>query len=152
MKTDDLKKQQWKAWQQRLDLALKNLPEKTAPTHLLPNVMAKIRTTEAEKAFNRPYLSRLSRLRMSAAILALSMMAYLSFVGERIYENDIIPAFELAGRVCRTVLGSLADIPAAFAIGDETLRFLVPVLICLMLTMYLTCIGVGTFIYRTVRR
>jgi hypothetical protein len=154
MKTDDLERQQWNTWEQHLDHALKNLQEKTAPSDLLPNVMTAIQAREAGKGFRQPFAFRPLWLRVTAAILALSFIATLFFLAGKVYEEDIDPAFRIINSACRTVLGSLADILTAFpfGIGDDILRFLFPVLICLMLTMYLTCIGVGTFIYRTVRR
>lgn len=154
MKIDNDKDQRWNSWQEHLDRALKNLPEKTAPSNLIPNVMAEIRTGETGISLIRPFPYGHSELRFSAVILALSLAAYLSFIGGRIYENAVAPALRFASSICRTVLGSLADIlgEIPFGIGDEVPRFLFPVLICVMLAMYLTCIGVGTFIYRTVRR
>lgn len=154
MKTDDIKKQHWDNWQQQLDRALKHLPEKPAPANLLPNVIAEIQTRETRRGVGQPFYFRHPWLRVSAALLALSLMTALFFAAGRVYENDIIPAFRLVDSACRTVLGSLTDVLAAFSfgIGEETLRFLFPVLICVMLAMYLTCIGVGTFLYRTVRR
>ena len=154
MKTDDIKKQHWDRWQRNLDHALKHLPEKAAPANLLPNVIAEIQARETRNVFGQPFAFRQPWLRVSAAVLALSLMTAIFFAAGRVYENEIIPAFRLFDSACRTVLGSLVDVLAAFSfgIGEETLRFLFPVLICVMLAMYLTCIGVGTFIYRTVRR
>lgn len=154
MKTEDYRDRRWNSWEEQLDRALKNLPEMTAPTNLTANVMAAIKKRETEKSPNLPFPFGHSWLRVTAVVLAFSLAAYLFFIGQRIYENAIRPAFTLAGSVCRTVIGSFADIPAQIplAIGDGALPFLLPILICLMLAMYLTCIGVGTFIYRTVRR
>lgn len=154
MKTNDHKTQQWDSWQADLDRALKNLPEKTAPSNLLPNVMAEIRKREVGKGFRHSFHFGYSWLRASVAVFALSLITYLSFIGGRVYDNHIAPAVNLAGGTFRTLLGSLADLLSEipFAAGDEVLRFLIPGLIFVMLAMYLACIGVGTFIYRTVRR
>ena len=64
------------------------------------------------------------------------------------------PALSRSADICRTVLGSMAEAFTGiqFSFDGDTYRIIFCAVSLLMLGTYLTCIGVGTFIYRTVRR
>ena len=148
------REQTLEGWNQKLDIALKNLPERSAPADLLPQVMAKI---QAQRDGNKPWL--LWRhwplwLRISSAALVLTFVILLSLVGIRLYESSVIPAFTLVVHTCKTVFDTIAGIfiDNRTGIGRTVFQYILPAVSFLLLGMYLTFIGLGTFLYRTVRR
>lgn len=140
-------------WNERLDTALKNLPEQCAPPDLLPQVMAKIRTRREEKELKRPWWQWPLWLRAATGVPALALTVYLCLTGIRLYETVIIPAYGFSRRISMTLLESLTVILGGrSSIGSEALPYVLPLACILLFGMYLTCIGAGTFLYRTVRR
>lgn len=141
-------------WEETLSRALQNLPERKAPPNLLPQVMARVRAHAAEKESGKSWLQRPLWLRVTASVLLSAPMLWFFFLGNRFYETDLSPALNRSAAISRTVLGALAS-----ALGGT--HIVIDADIChtillagslILISMYLTCIGVGSFIYRTVRR
>lgn len=141
-------------WNERLDTALKNLPEQSAPPDLLPRVMAKIQATKKEKRLRHPWWQWPLWLRATSAVASLALAGYFCLAGIRVYETSIIPVYRFSGRIATTLLESLKVVLGGNrpGIGSEALPYILPVACILLFGMYLTCIGAGTFLYRTIRR
>jgi hypothetical protein len=141
-------------WNERLDTALKNLPEQSAPSDLLPRVMTKVRARREEKGLRHPWVQWPLWLRATTAVPVLALTAYLCLTGLRVYETIIIPAYRFSSRTSMTLIESLTVVLGGTrsGIGSEVLHYVLPLACILLFGMYLTCIGAGTFLYRTVRR
>jgi len=154
MKRDQYQQSSLENWDKALNHALKNLPERPAPADLLPQVMARINEGAVEKQNQRLWRLWPLWLRVTVSASSVALMVWLSLLGTRFYEAGLSPALSRIADICRTVFvslaGSLGGIP--FVIDGEVFRILLMIATLYFLGMYLTCIGVGTFIYRTVRR
>jgi hypothetical protein len=141
-------------WNRRLDLALKNLPERPAPADLFPQVMAKVQARKEEKQEKRPWRAWPQWLRVTTAALALLLMGYLSVLGFQLYETRVIPVFSQIAQAFLTTCASLSGICSELreTLGSKALHYVLLTVSLLLFGMYLTCLGLGTFIYRTVRR
>ena len=154
MKRDQYQQQQLENWDKALDRALKNLPEQPAPAGLIPFVISQLNARIEEKWYQRLWWRWPLWLRATSSILSLSLTVWLLLLGSRYYETSMIPALDRGINVCKTVFSSVASalggIPCGF--DSEVCRIVFLAAGLLLLVMYLTCIGVGTIIYRTVRR
>jgi len=79
---------------------------------------------------------------------------WFTVLGSRFYDARMSPALDRGADICRTVFISFASALGGIQIGFdiEACRFILLAVSLLLLGMYVTCIGVGTIIYRTVRR
>ena len=154
MKRDRYPHQQLENWDKALDRALKNLPEQTAPVDLIGHVMSQVNARIEEKWYQRLWWRWPLWLRATSSILLLALTVWLPSLGSQYYETNMFPALDRGINVCLMVLGSfknaLGGIP--FGFDGEVCRIVFLTASLLLLVMYLTCIGVGTIIYRTVRR
>jgi hypothetical protein len=145
-------------WEAALGRALKNLPERPAPAALLPSVMAQIRAREAAQlAPDRSWWRWPLWLRVASAVAFIALMALLVCLGGHFWENSLLPLLQHWSATAQTVLASLGS--AAEAIfrtgsgsGQAMLRWVFVGFSLILLATYFTCIGLGTFIYRTVRK
>jgi hypothetical protein len=135
-------------WNTALDRALKNLPERPAPASLLPLVMAQVQERAAEKWHWR------SSAFWLGALSGTLLLALVSWLGSRFYETSINPVLYQGVGACRTVFNALAGslIGGSLNVSNETFRFTLIAAGLLLLAMYVTCVGVGSFVYRVVRR
>jgi hypothetical protein len=131
-----------------LSRALKNLPDRMAPAALLPLVMTQARTN---KKWHLPL--RLHLTFWSGALL-LALVAGLSWFFGRFYEANVNPVFDHVVVACRTVFSVLvgALLRSTFGFSAESSRLILPGLCILLSAMYITCVGLGSFVYRVVRR
>jgi len=84
----------------------------------------------------------------------LALVAWLLWLGDKFYEAKINPALDYCLGICRTVFSALAGslIGSNLGFGTEDYRFTLFAAGLLLLAMYITCVGVGSFVYRVVRR
>ncbi len=154
MKKDRNQPQSSGNWDNALDRALKNLPEKPAPATLIPLVMSRIKAPIEGRWHRRLWWQWPFWLRATSGVLLPALIVGLLSLWSRYYETEMSPAVDRGINVCQTVFYSLASalggIP--FQFDGEFCRIVFLTASLLLLGMYLTCIGVGTFIYRTVRR
>jgi hypothetical protein len=154
MKRDSYQNQPSENWDKALDRALKNLPERPAPADLVSQVMSKVNTNTTMKLSRHLWWRWPLWLRLPAGILLPALIVWLSLLGTRFYETRMSPALSRSVDICRTVFESMTEAFTGIQFGfdGDTYRIIFFAVSLLMLGMYLTCIGVGTFIYRTVRR
>jgi hypothetical protein len=138
-------------WDAALGRALKNLPERQAPATLLPRVMAQAQSRAAEIGHQRLWRRWTFWACATASALLLVLGAWL---GGQFYENKISPVLVSSVDICRTVFHALAGslIGKSFVLGDEVYHWALIAGGLLLMAMYITCIGVGSFVYRVVRR
>jgi hypothetical protein len=145
-------------WEAALGRALKNLPERQAPSALLPSVMAQIQAREALQCPpDRSWWRWPLWLRVASAAGFIALLALLFLLGGHFWENSVIPLLHHWTAAAQAVLTSLASAAeAVFRTGAGTgralLRWIFVFFSLLLLASYFTCIGVGTFIYRTIRK
>jgi hypothetical protein len=141
-------------WDAVLQRALKNLPERPAPVTLMPRVMAQVQVRAAEKLHQRLWRRRMFWVRATASAMLLATAASLSWLGGKLYETNISPVLDCCVAICRTVFGALAGslIGNSFSFSTEAYHFTLIAAGLLLLAMYVTCVGVGSFVYRVVRR
>jgi hypothetical protein len=141
-------------WDAALERALKSLAERQAPATLLPRVMAQVHVRTAEKWDPQPWRRWTFWAWTTTSMLMISLAAWLLWLGGKFYEAKISPALDYGLGICRTVLGALAGslIGSNFGVGSETYHFTLLAAALLLLAMYVTCVGVGSFVYRVVRR
>jgi len=141
-------------WNKQLDLALKNLPERFAPADFMLQVMAKIQSQDAKKLKKQSWRQYPLWLRIASTSSVAVLIVLLSVMGIRLYETNVIPALSLFVQLFKTVLSALAGVllENKTVFGIELFQYILPAISFLILGMYLTCIGAGTFLYRTVRR
>jgi hypothetical protein len=144
-------------WEASLGRALKNLPERQAPAALMTNVMARVRARAAERWYQRSWWQWPVWLRAAAAVLLLALLVLLPLLGGHFWETSASPLLSRWIGAAQTVLGALASVLDAvfrtkLGFGQEALRWVFVSASLLLLAMYLTCIGVGTVVYRTVRK
>jgi hypothetical protein len=133
-----------------LSRALKNLPERTAPAALLPRVML-----QAQERTDKKWHRRLSpRLTVWSGALLLALAGGLSWLCGRFYDANINPVLDHIAGACRTVFSVLVDslLRGSFGFSEESCRFILIAFSILLPAMYITCIGLGAFVYRVVRR
>jgi hypothetical protein len=154
MKEDRYQRQPSENWNETLDRDLKNLPERPAPADLAARVMSQVNAQVSEKRRRHLRLQLPLWLRTTAGVMLLAVIVWLSLIGARFYETRMSPALDRGADICRTVFGSFASALGGIPIGFnvEACRFIFLAVSLLLLGMYVTCIGVGTIIYRTVRR
>jgi hypothetical protein len=154
MKRDRYQHQQLENWDKALDQALKNLPEQPAPADLIPCVISQLNARIEEKWYQRLWWRWPLWLRATSSMLLLALAVWLPSLGSRYYETNMIPALDRSINVCKTVFSSVATALGGIPFGfdDEVCRIVFLTASLLLIVMYLTCIGVGTIIYRTVRR
>jgi hypothetical protein len=147
-------RQATKTWEETLSRALQSLPERPAPPDLLPQVMARVRAGAAGNESGKSWLQRALWLRVAASLLLSAPMLWVFFLGNRFYETDLSPALNRSAAISRTVLGAIASALGGthIVIDADVCRTILLAGGLILISMYLTCIGVGTFIYRTVRR
>ncbi len=154
MKKDRYQHQPSENWDKALERALKNLPERPAPAGLIPQVMSRVNARFEERWYQRVWWRWPLWLRATSTLLLLVLTVWLPSLGTRYFETKVSPALDHAIDFCWRVFGSFASalggIP--FSFDGEACRIVFLIAGLLLLGMYLTCIGVGTFIYRTVRR
>ena len=144
-------------WEAALSRALKQLPERPAPAALLPSVMAQIRTRESgQLAPDRSWWQWPLWLRVVSAVGFAVVLALLFQYSDACWQESVKPWLQQWSVAGQTVLTSLAGATEAIfrtrtGSGLEVLRWVVLGLSLVLLAMYFACIGVGTFIYRTVR-
>jgi hypothetical protein len=144
-------------WEAALGRALKNLPERPAPDTLMPNVMARIRARAAQPWYRQSWWHWPAALRVASATVACAVLALLPLAGGHFWETSASPLLNRWLDVAQTVQRALviaadAVFPASWSLGPETLRWLIVFAGLLLTAMYLTCIGIGTVVYRTVRK
>jgi hypothetical protein len=154
MKRDSYQNQPSEDWDKALDLALKNLPERPAPAGLVAQVMSRVNANATMKWSRHLWWRWPLWLRLPAGILLPALIVWLSVLGTRFYETSMSPALSRCVDICRTVFESMTEAFTGIQFGfdGDTYRIIFFAVSLFMLGMYLTCIGVGTFIYRTVRR
>jgi hypothetical protein len=137
-------------WDAEFRRALKNLPEKPAPSELLPRVMGQVRVRAAEKWHGRLRLW----ICAPASVLLISIAAWLSWLGGNFYEDSIIPLLDHFSRTCQTIFSALTAslMGNSFGLGAGAYHFALAGAGLLMLAMYATCVGIGSCVYRVVRR
>ncbi|HSW40334.1 MAG TPA: hypothetical protein VLL97_12675 [Acidobacteriota bacterium] len=129
-----------------LERALKSLPDQTAPPALLPRVM-NIACARASR--NRALWLQ---WRWLPATLAAVVAVALSRLGERFYETSLAPMLDRGIAIVSNILSALAR-PVIETVPYGEFNGFVPVAAVLLpVIMYLTCIGLGSFVYRAVRR
>jgi hypothetical protein len=144
-------------WEAALERALKNLPELEAPPTLMTNVMAQIRARAAQPWYRQTWWRWPMLLRVASAVAVLALLVLLPWFGGHCWETSVSPWLNRWHDVAQTVLGSLANAGEAMfhtwsGFGPGMLRWVLPFISLLLLAMYLACVGIGTFVYRTVRR
>lgn len=154
MMKDSHQNQPSENWDKALDRALKNLPERPAPADLVSQVMSHVNTNATVKWSRHLWWRWPLWLRLPVGILLPALIVWISLLGTRFYETRLSPALSRSADICRTVLGSMTEAFTGiqFSFDGDTYRIIFCAVSLLMLGTYLTCIGVGTFIYRTVRR
>jgi hypothetical protein len=144
-------------WEAALGRALKNLPERQAPAMLMTNVMAQVHARAAQSRQQRSWWQWPVALRVASAVLLFTLLALLSWLGGHFWETSASPLLNRWLGVTQTVLGSLAGTVDVVCrtkpgFGPEAIRWACVSASLLLLAMYFTCVGVGTFVYRTIRR
>lgn len=143
-------------WNETLSRALRSLPERPAPEALLPRVMEQVRARENARVSDTPYRLFWQRwpawLRVTASALLAVLAAWIYSFVIRFYETDVSSALDRGSAICQTVLCSFAQTLGGTWLGIDLCRIILPAAGLLMLGMYITCIGVGTVLYRAVRR
>jgi hypothetical protein len=141
-------------WDAVLGQALKNLPDRPAPSTLLPRVMAQVNARAAETGRRPLWDHRKFWTRASASVLLFMVAAWLSWLSCRFYETRVSPLLDHCYSICRTVfsasVGSL--VASKFGSGFEVYHLALMWAGLLMLVMYATCVCVGSLVYRVVRR
>lgn len=154
MKRDRFQNYQDECWNKVLDRALKDLPERQAPADLIAQVMSSLNTQTSRGWYK--YLCWQWPLwsRITAGVLLPVLVVWVFLLGTRFYETRIGPVLVRSSEICRIVLDSVTVALGGILGGlhGVTLHIIFLVISLVLLGMYLTCIGVGTFIYRTVRR
>ena len=139
-------------WDAALGRALKDLPERQAPSALLSQVMAQVNAHAVERSNQQVWRRRWTWATTCALLLAIAM--WFSWLGGKFYETNINPVLDRCIGICRTVfnalVGSLIGNNSGF--GCEVSHFTLLAVSLLLLAMYVTCVGVGSFVYRVVRR
>lgn len=144
-------------WEAVLDRAIKKLPERQAPASLMPVVMARIQSRSALPWHRLPWLQWPLALRAASAVAMGVLLAVLLGLAGQFWKADVSPWLDpwrhLAQTVCTAFAAALDSIlgvqPGA---GCGAVRLVLLVVGLLLFAMYLTCIGVGTVVYRTVRK
>jgi hypothetical protein len=136
---------------------LKNLPELRAPESLVPGVLAAVERRSSRPWYRCSWWQWPVTLRVASAIALFALLAWLPLVGGHLWETSLNPVLSRWFGVAQTIAGSLASsLIAVFRVksgfGPETLRLVFLSASLWLLVMYFTCVGVGTFVYRTVRR
>jgi hypothetical protein len=144
-------------WEAALDRALKKLPDRQAPAALMPAVMKQIRASAIEAQPPRSWWQWPLALRIASTAALITLLAGLVLFGGHFWENSASPLLNRSIEVGQTIMGSLANgMAAVFRVqpdfGTGTLRLAFVAVGLLLLAMYLTCIGIGTFVYKTVRK
>jgi len=141
-------------WNLTLDRALRNLPERSAPADLMPQVMAKIRSLKEEGEQTQSWWQWPLWFRIPACALTLVLIALGSFYMTQVYETRVGPGLERIFSACRSVLEAFINVLPDLGIGInlEIFQYSLLAIGLLSAAMYITCISVGTLIYRTVRR
>jgi hypothetical protein len=144
-------------WETALDRALKKLPECQAPAALMPAVMKQIRARAVEPQSQRSWWQWPLALRIASGVALTVLLAGLVLFGGHFWETSASPLLNRSIEVAQTITGSLAGgMAAVFRVqpdfGTGTLRLAFVAVGLLLLVMYLTCIGIGTFVYKTVRK
>ena len=144
-------------WEAALNRALKNLPERQAPTALMPNVMRQIHARTVASQSQGSWWKWPLALRVASGVALAVLLAGLAWGGGHFWEACASPFLNRSIEVAQTIMGSLAGGMAAifrvqpdFGAGMQRPIFLAAGL--LLLAMYLSCVGIGTFVYRTVRK
>jgi len=146
------------SWEAALSRALKHLPDRPAPVALLAAVMAQIRLREAlQFPPDHSWWRWPLWLRVASAVGLAALLTALALLGGHLWQNSVNPQLHQWTAAGQTVLTSLASaVEAIFRIqpgtGHTLLRWIVVSGSLLLLATYFTCVGLGTFIYRTVRR
>jgi hypothetical protein len=125
--------------------ALRSLPELKAPPVLLPRVM--------DMAYGRVGLKSgfWHRWRWLTGTAAAIMTAAIFWRVWQFYETSLVPIVEFMAGVCHTIVVALSG--PLIGIGpDGELNGIIFMAAGLLLIMYFTCIGLGTFVYRAIRR
>jgi hypothetical protein len=138
-------------WDAALGRALNNLPERQAPATLLPRIMAR---TQAHAAGNRRQRLWKRWTFWASATASALLLVTGSWLGSQFYENKISPMLAGSVDICRTVFHALAGslIGSNFGSGAEAYHFALMAGSLFLLIMYITCVGVGSCVYRVVRR
>jgi hypothetical protein len=136
-------------WNAALGRALKGLPERPAPSTLLPGIMVQVRARRTEKSYGRRFW-----ICAPAGGLLIAIAAWLSWLGGKFYEDSITPLLDHCFRTCQTILSALTGsfIGSNFVLGAGAYHFAVIGAGLLMLAMYATCVCIGSCLYRVVRR
>ena len=144
-------------WEAALNRALKNLPERQAPGTLMPNVMRQIHARAVAPQSQGSWWQWPLALRVASGVALAALLAGLAWGGGHFWEANASPLLNRSIEVAQTIMGSLAGGMAAifrvqpdFGAGMQRPIFLAAGL--LLLAMYLSCVGIGTFVYRTVRK
>jgi hypothetical protein len=141
-------------WDAVLGQALKNLPDRPAPSTLLPQVMAQVNARAVEKDRHPLWDHRKLWARTSASVLLFIMAVWVSWFGFRFYETQVSPLLDHCLGICRTVFSAFAGslLGSKFGSGIEAYHLALMGAGLLMLAMYATCVCVGSLVYRVVRR
>ena len=123
----------------------------------MTNVMAQIQTRTTEPRDRQSWWQWPLALRIASGVALAVLLAGLVLVGGHFWEAGASPLLNRWIEIGRTIMSSLANGMAAvlrvqpdIGAGVHHQVFLAAGL--LLLAMYLTCIGIGTFVYRTVRK
>jgi hypothetical protein len=144
-------------WEAALHRALKNLPERQAPAALMTKVMAQIQPPAAQPRYRGSWWQWPLALRAASGVTLIALLAVLVLGGGHFWETSASPLLNRWVEIGQTIMSSLASgMAAVFRVqpdfGSGTLRLAFVAASLLLLAMYLTCVGIGTFVYRTVRK
>ena len=134
-------------WEVALSRSLKKLPDRPAPPTLLPRVMEAVAARHHRPWCVRVWAQTSSRQQAAALVLA-SVVVLLPLM---YLASALLPKDWLAGaNACRTVAGALGAACSAFC--EDCVHIALAVAATLFVTLYLTCLGLGTAAYQLVRR
>ncbi len=139
-------------WDSALERALKDLPERQAPPALLSQIMEQVNEHAVERSHQQVWRRRWTWAATCALLLAIAI--WFSWLGGKFYETKINPVLDHCIGICRTIFSAIAGslIGNNIGFGYEASHFTLIAVSLLLLAMYATCVGVGSFVYRVVRR
>jgi hypothetical protein len=143
----------WEEWERLLDEELRQLPERPAPDSLIPRVMKAVEAKAAKPWWQKAWWLWPPRVQVLSILLVTSVLgAAIHFIPDLPTLATSSPAarrFADLLEYLKPVAEVLAAILNAFVLLLKQVgKWTLVALVGLAVAMYLSCIGLGTVIYR----
>lgn len=144
-------------WEQLLDRELKSLPDREAPSTLIPRVMETIKAKEQRPWRQGTWWQWPPAAQILSLVFISALLGLVVWSGLQLSQGDLTA--QLGEKLSewlaplgpfRTVLSSLVN--AASLVLRQASGLALFVVVALCLTMYLSCVGLGTVFYRLTLR